>query len=425
MNRKSAPKITEAVNFTLNLKPYETLVLDNGVKVYTINEGPQDIIQIEIVFSAGNWFENKNGIAGTTNFMLKNGTTQKTALQINEAFEYYGTFCSRHCYNETATLSLHTLTKYLHHLLPVMQELISDSVFPENELELFKQNSLQKLTVNLRNAEFVAGRLIDSYVYGENHPYGIYTRPDTLEQLTVEELKLFYNQYYLNGEAVLFVSGNLPENIFELLNNNFGKLSLKPATLHYPAKVATPSIVKKYRIENDKTSVQGAIRLAQPFPNRHHPDFKKVMLLNCLFGGFFGSRLMSNIREDKGFTYGIYSYIQNHLQQSAWLISTEAGKDVCEATISEVYKEMKALTQKHVGKDELLLVKNYMMGTILGDLNGPFQIMGRWKNIILNQLDETYFYDSVKAIKETTAEELMELSKKYLSPEQFYELVVY
>ena len=86
---------------------------------------------------------------------------------------------------------------------------------------------------------------------------------------------------------------------------------------------------------------------------------------------------------------------------------------------------MKALTQKHVGKDELLLVKNYMMGTILGDLNGPFQIMGRWKNIILNQLDETYFYDSVQAIKETTAEELMELSKKYLSPEQFYELVVY
>ncbi|MBP6371984.1 MAG: insulinase family protein, partial [Ferruginibacter sp.] len=283
MNRKSAPKITEAVNFTLNLKPYETLVLDNGVKVYAINEGPQDIIQIEIVFSAGNWFENKNGIAGATNFMLKNGTTQKTALQINEAFEYYGTFCSRHCYNETATLSLHTLTKYLHHLLPVMQELISDSVFPENELELFKQNSLQKLTVNLRNAEFVAGRLIDSYVYGENHPYGIYTRPDTLEQLTVEELKLFYNQYYLNGEAVLFVSGNLPEKIFELLNNNFGKLSLKPATFHYPAKVATPSIVKKYRIENDKTSVQGAIRLAQPFPNRHHPDFKKVMLLNCLF----------------------------------------------------------------------------------------------------------------------------------------------
>jgi len=425
MNRKAAPKITEAVNFTLNLKPYETFVLDNGLKVYTINEGPQDIIQIEIVFSAGNWFENKNGIAGATNFMLKNGTAQKTALQINEAFEYYGAFCSRHCYNETATLSLHTLTKYLHYLLPVMQELISDSVFPDHELEIFKQNSLQKLKVNLRNAEFVAGRLIDSYVYGENHPYGIYTRPDTLEQLNVDELKSFYNQYYVNGEAVLFVSGNLPENIFELLNKNFGKLSLKPAAFHFPVKETLPSLVKKYRIENDKTSVQGAIRLAQPFPNRHHPDFKKVMLLNCLFGGFFGSRLMSNIREDKGFTYGIYSYLQNHLQQSAWLISTEAGKDVCEATISEVYKEMKALTQKPVDKEELLLVKNYMMGTILGDLNGPFQIMGRWKNIILNRLDENYFYDSVKAIKETTAEELMELSKKYLCPDQFYELVVY
>lgn len=425
MNRKEAPKITEAVNFALHLKPYETLVLDNGLKVFTLNEGTQDVIQIEIVFSAGNWFEGKNGIAAATNFMLKNGTTQKTALQINEAFEYYGAFCSRHCYNETATLSLHTLSKYLDRLLPLMQELICDSVFPENELELYKQNSLQKLKVNLRNGEFVAGRLIDSYVYGEKHPYGVYTLPETLEQLQVDELKTFYKNFYLNGEAALFVSGKLPGNIFDLLNQNFGKIKLRPATFQYPKIEVLPAAEKKYRIVNDDSSLQGAIRIAQPFPNRHHPDFKKIMLLNCVFGGFFGSRLMSNIREDKGYTYGIYSYIQNHLQQSAWLISTEAGRDVCEATIEEVYKEMQLLTQQPVGKDELLLVKNYMMGTILGDLNGPFQIMGRWKNIILNNLTESYFYDSVKAIKETTPEELMVLAKKYLLPEQFYELVVY
>lgn len=425
MNRKEAPPITEAVNFTLNLKPYETLTLDNGLKVYTVNEGTQDIIQVEIVFSAGNWLEATNGIAAATNFLLKNGTIHKTAFEINEAFEYYGAFCSRHCYNETSTLSLHALTKYLDRLLPVMQELVCDSVFPAHELELYKQNSIQKLQVNLRNAEFVAGRLIDGYVYGEKHPYGVYTMPETLEHLNEEEIKAFYTNHYLNGEAVLFVSGKLPGNIFELLNRNFGSLSLRPATFQYPHREVNPAKEKKYRIENDPSSVQGAIRLARPFPSRHHPDFKKVMLLNGLFGGFFGSRLMANIREHKGYTYGIYSYIQNHLQQSAWLISTEAGKEVCEATIREVYKEMQLLTQKPVKKDELQLVKNYMMGTILGDLNGPFQIMSRWKNIILNRLDERYFYDSVKAIKETQAEELMELAQKYLRPEEFYELIVY
>ena len=150
----------------------------------------------------------------------------------------------------------------------------------------------------------------------------------------------------------------------------------------------------------------------------------KVMVLNTLFGGFFGSRLMSNIREDKGYTYGIHSYIQNHLQQSAWLISTEAGKDVCENTIEEVYKEMKLLREKPVKEDELLLVRNYLIGTILGDLDGPFQIMGRWKNLVLNNLGEDYFYDSVETIKTISAEEVKNLAKKYLVPEDFYELVV-
>ncbi len=133
---------------------------------------------------------------------------------------------------------------------------------------------------------------------------------------------------------------------------------------------------------------------------------------------------MSNIREDKGYTYGIYSYLENHIQQSAWVISTEAGRDVCEATITEVYKEMERLRNEPVDKEELLLVQNFMMGSLLGDLDGPFQIINRWKNIILNGLDESYFYRQINTIKQITAKELKELSNKYLVPENFYELVV-
>jgi predicted Zn-dependent peptidase len=150
----------------------------------------------------------------------------------------------------------------------------------------------------------------------------------------------------------------------------------------------------------------------------------KAQVLNNVFGGFFGSRLMSNIREDKGYTYGIHSYFQNHVQEGAWMVSTEAGRDVCDATISEVYKEMKALREELVDDEELLLVRNYMIGTILGDLDGPFQIINRWKNYVLNGLDESYFYDSINTIKNITAEEVQELARKYLVPEEFYELVV-
>jgi predicted Zn-dependent peptidase len=425
INRKIAPPIKDAVDYTLLLKPYEYYVLDNGIPVYSINAGAQEVVQVECVFYAGNSFDEQKGVAAATNYLLKNGTSSKSAFQINETFDYFGGYCNRTCYNETAVLSLHTLSKHAEKLLPLMKEMLTDAVFSQEELDIYKQNVKQRLAVNLQKAEFVAGRLIDSYVYGEQHPYGTYTNVEDIDGLTTEACKQFYNQYYLNGRCILFVSGKLPTNMRELLNSAFDDLKANQTSIEKPMIVAEPSVQKKYRIVNDSNAVQGAIRIASPFPNRHHPDFKKVMVLNTLFGGFFGSRLMANIREDKGYTYGIYSYIQNHVQQSAWMISTEAGKDVAEATIEEVYKEMKLLREEAIGDEELQLVRNYMIGGILGDLDGPFQLMAKWKNIILNDLDESYFYESVAEIKKVSAESLMELANKYLHPEKFYELVVY
>jgi len=425
VNRKIAPPITDAVNFHLELKPYEKFTLDNGVPVYAVNAGAEEVMMVEIVFFSGNSFEEKNLIAAASNFLLKNGTSKKKAFQINEHFEYYGSFLNRACYNETATLTLHCLNKHIAELLPVVEELITDSVFPEEELAIFKQNQKQRLSVSLKKSEFVAGRLIDSYLYGEKHPYGKYSSHEEYDALNREELLSFYNKYYRNGNCIIFTAGKLPPGLSELLNKHFGKLPLgnnfqKP--LHKISSTKKPG--EKFRITNDVNGVQGSIRIARDFPNRHHPDFQKVMVLNNIFGGYFGSRLMSNIREDKGYTYGIHSYLQDHIQQSAWLVSTEAGKDVCEAAITEIYKEMKRLQDEPVAEEEMQLVRNYMMGSILGDLDGPFHIIARWKNYVLNGLDGNYFYSAINTVRTVSTEELQQLAKKYLNTEEFYELVV-
>ena len=423
LNRTVSPPIKDAVDFNLSLKPYEKIVLKNNAPVYAINAGVEEVMMLEFVFYAGNCYEQKNIIAATTNNLLKNGTSKKTAFQINEHFEYYGAYLSRACYNETATLTLHCLSKHLNKLLPVIQEILTDSIFPEQELEIFKQNSKQQLSVNLQKCDFIANRLIDKYLYGAEHPYGKFSTVEAYDALQADQLRDFYKDYYLKGKCILFAAGKLPVDFEEQLNIFFGDLKINEP-IPYPENILIPDSQKKIRINNDPNGVQGAIRIARPFPNRHHPDFKKVMILNTLFGGFFGSRLMANIREEKGYTYGIHSYIQNHIQQTAWMISTEAGKDVCEATIAEVYKEMNLLKKELVDKEELLLVKNYMMGSNLGDLDGPFQIINRWKNLILNDLDENYFNDSMNTIKNITAKELKELADKYLAPEEFFELVV-
>jgi predicted Zn-dependent peptidase len=422
INRKQPPLIKDAVELDLKLKPYEKYTLRNGVEVYAINAGAEELMMVDCVFYAGNWYEQQNLVAASTNYLLKNGTTSKNAFQINEHFEYYGSYLNRACYNESATITLHCLTKHLGKLLPVMKELMTDATFPDEEIDIYKQNMRQRLNVNLKKGDFVASRLIDAYIYGKDHPYGRFSSFEDFDAVTRDGVKAFYEQYYKNGKLVVFVAGKLPENVFQLLDEQLGDLQNTPHSIQdIPSQRAEE---KKYRIINDPNGVQGAIRMGIPFPNRHHPDFQKTMVLNTLFGGFFGSRLMSNIREDKGYTYGIYSYLENHLQQSAWVISTEVGKDVYEAAIVEVYKEMERLRNEPIEQEELSLVRNFMMGSILGDLDGPFQILARWKNIILNGLDESYFYNQIQTIRTVSDKELQELANKYLQPDQFYELVV-
>lgn len=424
MNRQQSPAILDAVDMHLKLKPYTNYSLDNGVQVYNIDAGAQEVVMVEWVFYAGNWQEEKNIIAATTNFLLKNGTKQKSAFAINEHFEFHGAYLNRSCFNETATITLHCLSKQVSKLLPLVAELLTDSVFPDSELAIYKQNQKQRLEVNLKKCDFVANRLIDEYLYGIEHPYGKYTSAGDYESIERNDLIAFYEKYYLAGKCMVFVAGKIPATLPALLNQYFGKMPFQTDGFVEKFHQISPAKETKYRIANDPKGVQGAIRMARPSPNRHHADFAKCQVLNTLFGGFFGSRLMSNIREEKGYTYGIHSYVQNHLHDTAWLIGTEAGVDVCEATIEEVYKEMALLRNESIDPDELDLVRNYMIGSLLGDLDGPFQIISRWKNYLLHQLDENYFYQSIETIKTVSAEELQHLAKVYLQPDDFYELVV-
>ncbi|HAI84333.1 MAG TPA: insulinase family protein, partial [Chitinophagaceae bacterium] len=161
LNRIQSPVIYNAVDFDLQLPQLQSHTLDNGVPVHYLPLGEQDVMQVELVFYAGNWYEQKNMVAAATNFLLKNGTSTKTAFEINEHFDFYGAYLNRNCYSETATLTLHCLSKHLSVLLPVMAELVQDATMPADELAIYQQNQQQRLTVNLKKCDFVANRYID------------------------------------------------------------------------------------------------------------------------------------------------------------------------------------------------------------------------------------------------------------------------
>ncbi len=425
LDRKRIPHIVQTSEMDFVLPKINEQKLKNNLPFYFYKGGSQEVVNFELVFEAGSWYENQAGIAAAVATLIKNGTKNKTALKIDAAFEQWGAHLKTSATYEFATIGVSCLQRHFQKVLPLILEICCEASFPEKEIELYKKNSMQQLSINLTKTDFNANRWMDEYLYGKAHPYGRYMMPSDYEILSQEKLKAFYETNYHLGKMKLFLAGNFTDSDLKAVEEHFGEIKIENNSVVVVKEFEKISLVeKKHRVTINEKPVQGSVRVARHFLSKYEDDFLPCIFLNTLFGGYFGSRLMSNIREDKGYTYGIYSQIYNTQQPSSWTISTEAGADVCESTIEEIFKEMKILREQKVSDEEIQTVKNYLLGSLLGDLDGPFQIMQRWKNLILNNFTIERFDKSIDIYKNISPKQLQELANKYLIEEDFYHLVV-
>ena len=424
LDRKVSPAIHDAVDFEYKLPLINKEILNNGLPLYWLDAGVQDVVQVDWIFPAGLWYEQKASVAHATAGLLKNGTSKFTAEQIHESLEFYGAQLKVNAGNDYATITLYSLTKHLPELLPMVYEIITEATFPDEEVQIHKQNAIQRLLVNLRQCEFVANQQIDALLFGEKHPYGRYSKKEAIEVLTRADLVTFYKAHYTLADVKIFMAGKVGEKEVKCLDEVFGKVSLAKDAIKKESFPIISASGKVHRINNDPNGVQGAVRIGRLFPNRHHPDYSPMVVLNTLFGGYFGSRLMSNIREEKGYTYGIYSSLSPEINGGSFIIHTETGRDVVEMAIKEVYHEMDILCNEPASEEELLLVKNYLLGGLLADLDGPFSILQRWRTLILNGFTEDYFNQNINIYKNITSRDLQALAQKYFDKKDYYEVVV-
>lgn len=421
LNRKKAPKLEFIKG--LHLAAPDKQVLSNGLPVYSIGGLPQDAIKIELIFMAGKWFEDKKLIAKTTSNMLKEGTQKYTALQIAQELDYWGASFRTFSGADIATFTLFSLNKYLDKVLPVLEDIIKHPVFPQTDLQIFTNNSKEYLKVNLLKNDFVADRKFGEVLYGTTNPYGYHSDIVDYDMVTSEELAAFHQRFYNSGNCAIIVSGSIEPSVLALLQQHFGgdDWAGKPADkVTYSLE---PSSQTKNRIAV-KDSVQSAIRIGRPLFNKAHPDHHKLNFLNTLFGGYFGSRLMTNIREEKGYTYGIYSSLHSMLNSGYFGIGTEVGVDVCDAAIKEIYHEMNRLQQEAIPKQEVELVRNYLLGRLQSSLDGPFKISGLFKGLLIYDLNIDYIYALIETINTVTAADLQDLAIKYLNVDEMHEVVV-
>jgi zinc protease len=416
LDRTIAPAFQR--NSHLEILQAEITKLPNNVKVYSISGGQQEVIKIELIFKAGRWYESQIGSAHFAATLLSKGTVEKKSFDIARIFDLYGAHLEISPGLDVVTVVLYSLTKNLKPVLDLLFEITTQAIFPEKELEQSKDIFLQNLQVNKEKTSFHASKLFRKNLFGENHPYGK-ELDETIKSLSREDVVNHYKKYF--NDCVILVSGKVSEKSLSMIHSTFSDFDFRTSeTPSYPSLSDNPSHV----LEEKEGSIQASIRMGKRFIGRNHPDYFDVLLVNHILGGYFGSRLMKNIREDKGLTYGIHSSIHTLINENYLAIGADVNKENLNLTFDEIRKELARFRSEKIEEDELNVARNHFIGSLQSEITTPFSHADKWKNIILYDLPLDYYTKLIKRLDELSAEDLMHAGEKYFNENSFYEVAV-
>lgn len=410
MNRSIAPEFKQAKKLDIIFP--EKIVSANGVEIYWIKDVVDESVKLDIEWNAGTKYQSKKLVAGFTNKMLLSGSQSKSALQISEEIDYFGGYTNLELDKDHSSISLYGLKDNISSIFELFSEAFLSADFPQAELDKEIEISKSNYKIDVEKVKVLCRRNFNQNLYGSDSAYGQVAELTDFDLLNRSDLIEFYQTHY-RTKPVIFITGEVSLEFIEQLKqwtNQFEKV-------HADFKGQTFT-QKKGLIEVEKAdAIQSAIRIGRLMFDKNHVDYYPFQLLNTILGGYFGSRLMANIREDKGYTYGIGSGFSVMQDAAYFFVTTEVGKEVKENTIQEIFNEFDLLKTDLVSEDELQKVKNYMLGEFLRQADGPNSQMEIFKNIYFNQLKDSYYQEFIESIHSTTAQDLLRLANTYLQKE--------
>jgi predicted Zn-dependent peptidase len=351
---------------------------------------------------------------------LGEGTRLKTSFELHEAFDFYGAYIQKESSRDYAGVSLFASDKHLSNLLPLLIEVLKESSYPQNEFDIYLKNRKARFEDSLKKVEFVCRNEFTGMLYGE-HPYGKALKLSHFDEISRDEVVDYYQHQYLQQIPIVFVTGLVDKSSKSMIENVL--LALDGKKTEFPQLGFQMPQVGKHFIEQPG-AIQSAIRIGRPMVTIEHTDYAALSTANTILGGYFGSRLMKNIREEKGFTYGIGSGLVSFEKNGMWMIATEVGKDVTAAAINEIYKEIDILSKEPVSDAELETVKNYILGNFIKSIDGPFNQSEKIKTLVLRNLEDDFYQIHIKKILSIAASDIQKTVNQYFSKDKLVELVV-
>ena len=408
LNRQKAPVYHQITK--INIPDIECGQLTNQVPYSILSGGSQELVYLELKFNAGHTYADVL-VSTFTSAMLVCGTKHHSAKQIADTFDFYGAELRADSNSDHAILSLFCLNKYLDKLLPLFCEIVEESVFPENELQIMIADKKNQFIVNHTKTSVLASDAMHKMVFG-THIYGRRAQLSDYDTINSDTLRKFYAKHYCAANSQLLVAGYVTNNVMKSIDATIGQLSA--------GQVVKPTIAPILPVSGDKTqiikmgdAVQSSLRMGLATIKMDHPDYHKLHMLTMVLGGYFGSRLMTNIRKEKGYTYGIYSILFPQVQSGLLRILGDIKSGFSQQVADEVRKEMQKLKDQPISNDEMALVRNYMMGEMLQMFDGPFTSCDAVAKAIDMGVGMKYFEDEQNSILNTKPSELQKMANKY------------
>lgn len=416
IDRTQEPAIRQIGSFSL--PKLELIRLDNGIPVYVLNTGDQQVTKLDLIMKGGRCDETAFMESNVTASLLSEGAAGRSGKEIAENLDYYGAWFGANASLHHISAKLFSTNRHFGEVIPVFRDMIWQPTFPEKELGNIKTLSAQRLATNLEKVDYLANAEFSRQFYGDTHPLGNMPDVGKITGITRESVKEFHDKWFGTDNTTLLISGIVTDKILNELNHYWGQPWRNAASRQSAADSPYAAYHPTTIVVHKQGAMQSAVKMTLPAILRSHPDYLPLRILITAFGGYFGSRLMTNIREDKGYTYGISASLLGMLDHSFITVSSQCDNRYTRAVVEEIGKEMERLRQEPIGKEELERLKSYMLCDLARTLDTPFSIAEYYTTMIAYQFPKGYFDDQVSILQQITPEKLMEMARKYLVPEQ-------
>ncbi|MFN3997699.1 M16 family metallopeptidase [Algoriphagus sp.] len=420
LDRSKAPEFIVPEDFELPAPQQKKL--KDGRSLYFVYTPNLDAVKLEVIGKSQRQDLplGKSLVPSFTLQMLTEGTKDLTESQLSEFFDFHATEVHPLVTYSHEGMSLVTTTKHLYKVLPVFCSLFSAAVFPDESLQ--KRKSQRKLGIRMDREKSAsrASHLFRKALYGNEHPYGQEINEDHVDNVDRQDL-LEYFQNNLLIDTEFFLCGNLNDEELERIIADLNSFPFRSAKKSTPLHtISTTLKIDEIRPQ----ALQSSIRLGSWSIPKTHPDFQALSVFNTILGGYFGSRLIKNIREEKGHTYGINSSLAEIGESCYWVIGADVQKAFKAEVITEIYKEINRLVCEPVSSEELEVVRNYLIGQMIGRFSSSFDLIDRFRAVHHSGLDFTFYVEKLAFLRRFTTEEILTVGQKYFGNPPFIEVVV-